>query len=155
MRKEMFETGRVDCKCGHQIMSNSGKVISMMPDMVVCWSSKCGRVYSYNAIEKARKENKVVVFESPGKDLKVFKMNECDWWYDKSLEDAKKNYPIAIDTPPDECLEDPYELTEEQLQVLEYYHDDSYGADKSSFKEELQRMQSISDEPSFFASTEF
>lgn len=148
------KTGRVDCKCGDQIMSNSGKVISLMPDMVVCWNPNCGKVYSYGAILEARQENEVVVFDPPGKDLKVFKMNEYDWWCDKSLEAAKINYPISVGIHSDECIEDPYKLTEKQLLSYKYHHDCSHSI-ISSFKERLQALQSISDKPSFFASTEF
>jgi len=145
------KTGRVDCECGHQIMSNSGKVMSRMTNMVVCWNHECNRVYDYNAVEKARIDNQVVVFHSPGKDLKVFKMNDCDWWLDYSEMEAIKNYSDFIDCIPEDATEQ-HELTNEELKDHVFCLEDNV---EYSFFEELQRRQSISNKPDFFASTEY
>lgn len=149
-----MKTGRVDCECGDQIISNLGKAMHKLPNMAACWNPKCGRIYDYDTIEKARKENEVVVFILPGKDLKVFKMNDCDWWMDYNLIDAIVNYSEFIMIPSEECTDDPYQLSIRGLRNHEFVSDDFFGV-KCSFLEELQRRQSISNEPDFFASTEF
>ena len=148
------KTGRIDCQCGDQIISNSGKVMSNAFGLISCWDPKCGIFYDYATLEKLRVDNKVVVFDPPGKDLKIFKMNDCDWWMDKTLDEAKKNFLEFCCVDADEALENPCELTSEQMDNHEFCPDENY---KKSypFKHELQRRQSISSKPEFFASTEF
>ena len=149
-----MKTGRVDCECGDQIISNSGKVIPVAVGIISCWNPKCGIAYDCSAIENARKEGESVTFIPPGKDLKIFQMNECDWWMDVSLVEAKKNYPKFIDHGDiEDILDNPYELTEKELKDLKYF--DVELETRCSFLEELQRRQSISDGPEFFASTEY
>ncbi len=151
--KRDMKTGRIDCQCGDQIISNSGKTMHKFLNMAVCWNPECSRVYDYDTLEKARIENQVVVFIPPGKNLKVFKMNECDWWMDKNLEEAKKNYPKFVGIPSKHSLDNPTELTTEDLKNLRYH--DVENEVKCLFIEELQRRQSITDQPEFFASTEY
>lgn len=151
----MDKTGRVDCECGDQIISNSGKTVGPHAGMIKCWNPDCRRTYDSEILEKARKENEVVVFIPPGKDLKVFRMNDCDWWMDKSLEEAKKNYPEFVSTDPEDALDNPYELDKAHLKLFEFYPDEDDRSQKHSFLEELQRRQSISNDPGFFASTEY
>ena len=86
------DIGRVDCICGNQIISNSGKIMALGIGSVACWG--CGKVYDSDTLHNARKDGEAVVFESPGKDLKVFTMNEYDWWMDFDLESAKKKSRI-------------------------------------------------------------
>lgn len=148
----MDKTGRVDCQCGDQIISNSGKTVGPHAGIIKCWNPECGIAYDSQTIEDYRIDGVSISFTSPGKNLKVFKMNDCDWWMDKSLEDAKKNYPVFVGIGPVDCIENPFELTEDQLKSLKY-HDVEREA-KCSFLEELQKRQSITDHPEFFASTE-
>lgn len=148
-----MKTGRVDCECGDQIISNSGKTVGPS-GMVICWNPECGRVYDSGTLEKARKDGEVVVFIPPGKDLKVFRMNDCDWWMDVDLESAKKNYPEFVGVGPADALDNPYEMNKSQLKSYKYVSEDFFGVEYS-FLEELQRRQSISNKPGFFASTEF
>ncbi len=148
-----MKTGRVDCQCGDQIISNSGKSVGPA-GMVICWNPECGRVYDSSTLEKFRKDGEVVVFIPPGKNLKVFRMNDCDWWMDTDLKSAKENYPKFVEVGPADVLDNPYEMNESQLKSYKYVSEDFFGVEYS-FLEELQRRQSISNEPDFFASTEF
>ena len=148
-----MKSGRIDCECGDQIISNSGKALHRFPNIVFCWNPECKKAYDSDTLENLRIDNEVVVFHPPGKNLKIFKMNQCDWWMDKDLESAKENYPKFVDIPAKYSLENPHKVTEDQLKNLKY-HDVELDV-KCSFLEELQRRQSITDQPEFFASTEY
>lgn len=148
-----MKSGRIDCLCGDQIISNSGKTVGPKSGMIKCWNPKCGIIYDSDTLEKLRIENKVVVFESPGKELKVFRINDCDWWMDTDLESAKDNY-LKFTGFDDGTIENPYEMDESQLKSYKYVQEDFHGVE-CSFLEELQRRQSVSDQPGFFGSTEF
>ena len=85
----------------------------------------------------------------------IYKMNDCDWWCDYSIEEAKKNYVKFVGTDPEtqdwnKCP--PEELTEEEIDKHNYI-DDRY--EKITFRAELQRRIENNDIPSFFASTEY
>lgn len=148
----MDKTGRVDCVCGQQIISNSGKAMILNSDMIACWG--CGKIYDYDVIERARKDGEAVIYKSPGINLKVFKMNDCDWWIDYNLEDAKTNFAKFIGVLVDEVIDNPYELSEQELIDHTFRADVNIGISEVTFKQALQWMQSISAEPIFFASTE-
>jgi len=91
------------------------------------------------------------------KTAKVYKMNECDWWCDYSVQKAKKNYVEFVGTDSD--TQDwkkypPEELTEKELNKYKFKPEEPEAA-TISFKEELQKRIDNKDVPSFFASTEF
>ena len=96
-------------------------------------------------------------------ELKVYEMNEYDWWADFSIEEAKTNYLQFTGLDEEDCKEDwedgwPSELTEEDMNRLEYAPDpyEEPNALKRSFKEELQkRIEEGEIGSQFFASTEF
>ena len=88
------------------------------------------------------------------KDLKVFQMNDCDWWADYSKEEARKNY---LETLGEKDLSDPEgyidndffdALSDKTLGKLFFRADD--GNEKITFGERLNQL----DKPQFFASTE-
>jgi len=90
------------------------------------------------------------------KTPKVYQMNECDWWCDYSIEEAKKNYVKFVGVDPetqDWEKEPPEELTEEALNKHKYTDEDTHK--KRTFKEELGKRIIENDVPSFFASTEY
>lgn len=60
MPKQMTIKGAVLCKCGSQIISNSGKVMMNGKGQVQCWG--CGKIYDGNEVYYERKENKCVTF---------------------------------------------------------------------------------------------
>lgn len=144
-----METGRVDCECGDQIISNSGKTMNSAEDWkkIACWG--CGKLYKYDDIERVRIEGQAVIFHP----MKVFRMNDCDWWMDTDLEAAKKNYLGFLETEP-EAVEDAREMTNEEMDNHTYYVEDNYGMlyPKYTFRE---HMNSIDQKSQFFASTEY
>jgi hypothetical protein len=58
--KQIAMKGSVLCKCGNQILSNSGKVKMNGNRQMVCWG--CGKIYDGNEVYYERKENKCVTF---------------------------------------------------------------------------------------------
>jgi len=81
--------------------------------------------------------------------LKVYQMNDYDWWADFSMEEAKKNYLKEFDYE-DGDLDDVTELGKE-------------GLEKNFFREDLDhyeitfqdRLKELEQEPQLFASTEY
>jgi len=88
------------------------------------------------------------------KAMKVFNMNDCDWFMARSLEEAIYEYKKYLksqdmDDEP-EYWEDAVELTEEEMDRLKYRDEDLPEA--VTFREALAMRGS---EPEFFASTEY
>ena len=84
--------------------------------------------------------------------MKVFQMNDCEWWAAEDLESAKKACMEATGLPEDEACDDPHELSDEAMNRL-IFHDDN---ETRTFKEQLDRMIVEGTEfPVFFAMTEF
>ncbi len=98
-----MKTGRVDCKCGDQIISNSGKEISHSggTGLVRCWNPECKGVYPREKVYEVRKENEVVVFDD-STDIKVFQINDCDWVAAKSEKEAIEFYNKEFQNDGDE-----------------------------------------------------
>jgi hypothetical protein len=143
-----MKTGRVDCICGDQIISNSGKTMNKADDWkkIACWG--CGKLYKFDLVEEFRVEGEAVTYS-----MKIFKMNEYDWWMDIDLESAKKNctkYCEEIDTDPAD-VKKAYELTDVDLDVMSFIADGDNGP-KCTFREQMNRMDQV---PQFFASTEY
>lgn len=96
--------------------------------------------------------------------IKVFAMNDCDWYAARSLDEAKAsyartvhsdNYDVAEDK--DGIFDDPYELTAEQMDRLRFWGDaDEPSKTPITFREQLSKMVADGDSfPCFFASTEY
>ena len=92
--------------------------------------------------------------------MKIFKMNDYDWWMDVDLESAEINYLKYLAEITDPCADDfkdAVELTEEELDNHRFYKDDDYrdnedGNPKCSFREHMEELKQV---PQFFASTEY
>jgi hypothetical protein len=90
--------------------------------------------------------------------MKVFEMNDCDWWLANSAEEALADIrgvsPSASDAPPEIA---PRELTDEELDRLIFSDDLSEpNAAKRTFREELNRRIAAGvTTPEPFASTEY
>lgn len=87
----------------------------------------------------------------------IYQMNECDWWCDYSIEEAKKNYVKFVGTDPetqDWEKDPPIQLTEEDMDKYKFQPD---GEEITilSFREELCRRITNNEIPGFFASTEY
>jgi hypothetical protein len=86
--------------------------------------------------------------------VKVFAMNDCEWWAAETLEQAKADYLKETGTEEaDEPFDDPHELDEEAMDHLRFTDEDGTSR---SFREQLEKMVSDGCEfPSFFATTEY
>ena len=143
-----MKTGRVDCECGNQIISNSGKTMNKADDLkkIACWG--CGKLYNYDDVERVRVEGKSVTFHP----MQIFKMNDCDWWMDINLESAKEHYMAEVGADDDSVV-DARELEDKELDDHRFYiTDGQVSAEWISFRE---RMMDLPQVPQFFASTEY
>ena len=90
--------------------------------------------------------------------MKIFKLNDCEWVAGENLEDCKKFLCNLTQSPEDEVIDDPYELSEEQKENL-IFKEDNYNKDSSvkrTFKEELELLIKKGKKfPCFFATTEY
>lgn len=84
------------------------------------------------------------------KELKVFRMNDYDWWADYSPEEAEKNYIAFVASQCDEfeATGGAVLLSDQDLLEHTYRHDDG---GTGSFKTQLSKL----DKPQIFASTEY
>lgn len=140
-----MKTGRIDCVCGDQIISNSGKTMNKADDWkkIACWG--CWKLYDYDSVEAFRIEGQAVIYR-----LKVYKMNDCDWWMDTDLEAAKKHY-LEFVCDNEDSLDNPRELTESELDTLIFKPDED-DRPECTFRE---WMSILDQKPQFFASTEY
>lgn len=93
--------------------------------------------------------------------LRVFRLNDCDWWAARTLEEAKADYQKCCGPMADEeAFDEPRELTDAELDRLKFHDRDD--ADRiirktiRTFREEL-RQQAHADPitPRMFACTEY
>ena len=88
--------------------------------------------------------------------MKVFRMNDYDWWADETLEKAIANYradQLTMVNEDDIDTSDAYEVSDEAMEALRY-HDDN--GPTWSFREELNRRIAAGEPfPCLFASTEW
>jgi hypothetical protein len=97
--------------------------------------------------------------------IKVFRLNDCDWFAGENLESCIKcffsEYLTEEDTPEnrEEYLCDTEELDDSQLDVLKFHDlEGDWGPANTqyTFREALTHMQAAGDKfPCFFASTEY
>lgn len=91
--------------------------------------------------------------------MRVFRMNDCDWWMARSLDEAKADYISQTGSTEDELCPDARELTEEELDRLRFTDTDEYErpiGKTCSFRKELQRrIDAGVTRPGMFASTEY
>ena len=99
---------------------------------------------------------------------RVFKMDDCDWWMARTLEEARESYKHETGVD-DEAIEDARELTDAELDKLTFVDTDErerpLRKSRRSFREELrqrvefhQRLKAeygIEPRPELFASTEY
>lgn len=85
------------------------------------------------------------------KTIRVFQLNELEWWAGESLESVLKYYKEHV-CDDEETIEDPYELSDDALDTLIFNDDDG---SKRTFREELNNCIKEKQEfPCFFATTE-
>ena len=91
------------------------------------------------------------------KKVKVFQLNDCDWWAGYDLKSVMADYSKETGVPPDEAFEDPHELTDEEMEACTHYGNADRPEDPPrSFRQELNMMiEAGAGFPAFFASTEY
>jgi len=92
-------------------------------------------------------------------EIKVFRMNDCDWYAGRNLEEVKTFMLAQTGMPGDEAFDDPQELPDQAMNKLCFRHtdeDDLPEGQTISFAERLAEMIAEGQEfPAFFASTEW
>lgn len=90
--------------------------------------------------------------------MRVYAMNDCDWWMARSLEEAKADYCHETGSTEAELCPDARELTDEELDRLRITDTDENERPTGkarSFRKELQRrVDEGVTKPEMFASTE-
>lgn len=85
--------------------------------------------------------------------IKVFYLNDCEWWAGESLAAVKAEYLRVTGLAEDEAFDNPYELPDDSMEKLMFTDDDGL---KMTFAEQLDRLiMSGARFPCFFATTEF
>ena len=89
--------------------------------------------------------------------IKIFKMNESDWVAGEDIENCKKFLSKLVDIPEDEVIDEPYELSKEEIEKLIFIEDiNDKNSVKRTFKEELELLIKKGEEfPCFFATKEW
>jgi hypothetical protein len=90
---------------------------------------------------------------------RVYRMDDCDWWVARTLEEAKASYKHATGVD-DERIENARELTEAELDKLHYFDTDDRDRPikkyRRTFRAELvQRVAAGLEKPELFACTEY
>ena len=84
--------------------------------------------------------------------MRVFKVNDCDWWMASTAEQAKS---AAIEFYGDEDMVDEVEeLTDEQLNS-HTFHDEDDETTRTFEAQLLKRIKEGATKPEMFASTEY
>lgn len=86
--------------------------------------------------------------------MKIYAMNDCDWVAAESLDEAIAFYKEWVNDD-DECLEDPGEVIDSEMDRL-IFTDEDYHT-KRTFREELVLLEANPEVkfPLLFASTEY
>ena len=85
---------------------------------------------------------------------RVYRLNDCDWWVARTLEEAKADYLDTVGPmSDDEAFDDPHELSDEDMDRLKITDVDDPKATKPTFREYLKQMAPRA--PGMFASTEW
>lgn len=84
-------------------------------------------------------------------NVKIFQLNDCDWWAAESLQDAKDDYIATVGD--DYEFDNPHELDEVTMDRLRFYEED--GSYRTFARELRRRIKSGQKFPCFFASTEW
>lgn len=93
-----------------------------------------------------------------GTNVKIFQMNDCDWWIGPSLDACKADY-VEHTGDPDSVDDDAHELTDAELDRLMFTdcdEDERPTGMKIPFREQLAvEIAQGGEFPRMFASTEY
>ncbi len=84
--------------------------------------------------------------------MKVFQINDCDWYMAPTLEGAIQQAMSDSGLPRDEVCDSPRELSEADMDDLTFTDDEG---NRRTFTEELRRRLTAGARTEMFASTEF
>lgn len=93
--------------------------------------------------------------------MKIYALNDCDWWIGESLEACIADYRTNYTSDPDSVDDDAHELTDEELDTLKFVvvdedEDENPTREKRSFREQLAiEIAEGGVFPRMFASTEY
>ena len=94
---------------------------------------------------------------TPIQGIKIFQMDECDWWAGESLAACTADYIEQLGS--DETLDDPHELSDEDIDRLIFTEDDGRSLRNGTQKPFRQKLEEMVKEgcqfPQMFASTEY
>jgi hypothetical protein len=89
---------------------------------------------------------------------RVYRMDDCDWWVARTLEEAKASYQHQTGVD-DECIEDARELSDAELDSLYFVDTDDRDrpvkGTRRTFRVELDQRAAWLSKPELFASTEY
>lgn len=91
-------------------------------------------------------------------EIKVFKMNNCDWMAGESLDSCKDNYlrNYFHGSIHEEPFEGARQLTEQEMDKFHFCDDEVQPSVTRTFREQLAHIIERGERfPTFFASTEF
>jgi len=57
--------------------------------------------------------------------FRIFKINDCDWWMCESMEEAVKLSRDGYEEDEWVCLDDPKELSEQELDAVHFWDDEN------------------------------
>lgn len=87
--------------------------------------------------------------------IKIFKLNDCDWYAANTLEEAIAQCAEDTGIPKEEVADDAYEVGDHHLDEL-IFKDEDRPDEEITFRQELQRMIDAGTKfPAMFASTEY
>jgi hypothetical protein len=92
-------------------------------------------------------------FEVP--KIKIYQLNDCDWWADYSLELAIENYLNETGVSYEEGIENPHELSDEEMKTMIHIGDSGLGPRMSFIDRLLLDIEGGCQFPCLFASTEY
>jgi hypothetical protein len=87
--------------------------------------------------------------------MKIFKINDCDWYAAETMEEAIRQCSEDTGIPVGEVEDGAYQVADDALDIL-IFRDEDRPEEEITFRDELQRMVDAGTEfPCAFASTEY
>ena len=87
--------------------------------------------------------------------MKIFRLNDYDWWIAETQEQAIADYIKDVGLSEEETIDNPGELNEKQLNSYIFTDNEIANTPQRTFKEELQRRINAGATSEMFASTEY